>query len=58
MELAGTSGIEGGNELATNSKNKNVRDMSEGINELKKGYQPRTNLVKDENDNICTSAHH
>jgi hypothetical protein len=30
------------------SKNKNTRDLHEGINEFKKGYQPRTNLVKDE----------
>jgi hypothetical protein len=28
------------NELATNSKNKNIRDLYRGINEFKKGYQP------------------
>jgi hypothetical protein len=37
------------NELATNSKNKNMRDLYRGVNELKRGYQPRNNLVKDEN---------
>jgi hypothetical protein len=34
------------NELETNSKNKNIRDLYRGINEFKKGYQPRTNMVK------------
>jgi len=34
------------NELETNSKNKNIRDLYRGINEYKKGYQPRTNLIK------------
>jgi hypothetical protein len=33
------------NELAKNSKNKNVRD-------LYRGYQPRNNFVKDENDGL------
>jgi hypothetical protein len=28
------------NELAMNSKNKNIRDLYRGINEFKKGYQP------------------
>jgi hypothetical protein len=37
------------NELAMNSKNKNIRDLYRGINEFKRGYQPRNNLVKDEN---------
>jgi predicted NACHT family NTPase len=36
------------NELETNSKNKNIRDLYRGINEFKEGYQRRTNLVKDE----------
>ena len=30
-------------ELETNSKIKNVRDLYRSINEFKKGYQPRTN---------------
>jgi hypothetical protein len=36
------------NELATNSKNKNIRDLYRGINEFKRGYLPRNNLVGDE----------
>jgi hypothetical protein len=32
-------------ELATNSKNKNSRDLYRGINYFKKGYQPRSNLL-------------
>jgi hypothetical protein len=40
------------NELETNNKNKNIRDLYRGINEFKKGYQPRTNIIKDENDNL------
>jgi hypothetical protein len=34
-------------ELATNSKNTNIRDLHRGINELPRGCQPRNNLVKD-----------
>jgi hypothetical protein len=37
------------NELEINSKNKDTRDQCRGINGFKNGYQPRTNLVKDEN---------
>jgi hypothetical protein len=40
------------NVLATNSKNKNVRDLYMGINEFKRGYQPVGNLVKDENGDL------
>jgi hypothetical protein len=39
-------------ELATSSKNKNIRDLYRGINEFKRGYQPRSNLVKDENGDL------
>jgi hypothetical protein len=35
------------NELATNSKNKNIRDLYRGINEFERSYQPRSNLVKE-----------
>jgi hypothetical protein len=35
------------NELESNSKNKNIRELCRGINEFKTGYQPRPNLVKD-----------
>jgi hypothetical protein len=37
------------NELAMNSWSKGIRYLHRGINELKKGYQPRSNLVKNEN---------
>jgi hypothetical protein len=44
-------------ELATNSKNKNIRDLYRGINKFKKGYQPRNNLVKDTNGDLLTDSH-
>jgi NAD+--asparagine ADP-ribosyltransferase len=37
------------NKLLMHSKNKNTGDLHGGINEFKKGYQLRTNLVKDVN---------
>jgi hypothetical protein len=40
------------NELQTGSKNKNIRDLYRGIIEIKEGYQPRTNRVKDENGDL------
>jgi hypothetical protein len=40
------------NELETNNKNKNIRDLYSGINEFKKGYQPTINIIKDENGNL------
>jgi hypothetical protein len=39
------------NELATHSKDRKIRDLCRGINELKRGYQPVGNFVKDENCN-------
>jgi hypothetical protein len=44
------------NELATNSKNKNFRDLYRGINEFKRGYQPKSNLVKDENSDLLADS--
>jgi hypothetical protein len=44
------------NELATNSKNKNIRDLYRGINEFKRGYQQRNNLVKDENGDLLADS--
>jgi hypothetical protein len=44
------------NELATNSKNKYIRDLYRGINESKRGYQPRNNLVKDENGDLLADS--
>jgi hypothetical protein len=45
------------NELATNNKNKNIRDLYRGINERKRGYQSRNNLVKDENGDLLEDFH-
>jgi hypothetical protein len=45
------------NELATNSKNKSIRELHRGINEFKKGYQPRNNLVKDKNGFLLADPH-
>jgi hypothetical protein len=35
------------NELETNNKNKNIRDLYRCVSEFKKGYQPRINIIKD-----------
>jgi hypothetical protein len=35
-------------ELETNSKIKNIREFYKGISDFKKGYQPRTNIIKGE----------
>jgi hypothetical protein len=40
------------NELESNNKNKNIRGLYRGINEFKKRYQPRINIIKDENGNL------
>jgi hypothetical protein len=45
------------NELQSNSKNNNIRDMYNGITEFKKGYQPRTDLVKDDRDDLLADPH-
>jgi hypothetical protein len=44
------------NDLATNSKNRNVRDLYREINEYKRGYQPRSNFVKDENGDLLADS--
>jgi hypothetical protein len=44
------------NELAMNSKNKNIRDLYRGINEFKRGYKSRSNLVKDENGDLLADS--
>jgi hypothetical protein len=43
--------------FATNSKSKNIRDLYRGINEFKRGYQLRNNLVKDENGDLLADSH-
>ena len=44
-------------ELKTNSKIKNIKDLYIGSIEFKKGYQPGTNTVKNEKDDSFTNAH-
>jgi hypothetical protein len=44
------------NELAMNSKSKNIRVLYGGINELKRGYQLRNNLVRDGNGDILADS--
>jgi len=39
-------------ELETNSKIKNIGNLFRGIIDFKKGYQPRTNIVKEEKGNL------
>jgi hypothetical protein len=45
------------NELASNIKNKSIKDLNRGIKEYKRGYQPRNNLVKDENGELLADSH-
>jgi hypothetical protein len=44
------------NELETNSKNKNIRDLYRAINEFRRGYQPRSNLVKKRNGELIADS--
>ena len=44
-------------ELETNSKIKNIRDLYRGINDVKKEYQPRTGIVKDEKGDLVADSH-
>jgi hypothetical protein len=39
-------------EFETNNGNKNIRNLYRDINEFKKGYKPRINIIKDENANL------
>jgi hypothetical protein len=43
--------------LETNSNLKNIRDLYRGIGFFKKGYQPRTNIVQDEEGNLTADSH-
>ena len=45
------------NELATNSKSKDIRDLERIINDFMKNYQPRTNLVNDEKSDLIKISH-
>jgi len=43
-------------ELESNSKIKDNRDLYRGIIDFKKGYQPRTNIVRDEKGDLGTDS--
>jgi hypothetical protein len=43
-------------ELEICNKNRNVIDLFRGINEFKKGYQPKTYTVKDENGDLLADS--
>jgi hypothetical protein len=45
------------NVFAMNSKNNNIRDLCKGINEYKRGSQPQSNSVKDENGDLLADSH-
>ena len=45
------------NEFGTNSHIKNTRDLYRGISDFRESYQSRTNIVKDEKDNLITALH-
>jgi len=44
-------------EPETNSKIQNIRDLYRGINDFKKGYQLRCNIVKDEKGDLVADSH-
>ena len=44
-------------ELEFNSKIQNIRDLYRGINDFKKGYQPRCNIVKGEKGVLVADSH-
>jgi hypothetical protein len=44
-------------ELETNSKINNIKDLYRGINDVKKGYQPRTGIVNDEKGHFAAESH-
>ena len=44
-------------ELETSSRIQNIRDLYRGINDFKKGYQPRCNIVKDEKGDLVADSY-
>jgi hypothetical protein len=44
-------------ELETNSKINDIRGLYRGINDFKKGYKPRTIIVKDEKGDLFSDSH-
>jgi hypothetical protein len=45
------------NNLETNNKNKNIRDLYRGITDFNKGYQSRINIIKVENGNLLADPY-
>jgi hypothetical protein len=43
-------------ELETNGRNKNIRDLYRSINEFKKGFLPTSNLVNAENGDLLADS--
>jgi hypothetical protein len=37
--------------------NKNIRELYRGISDFKKGYQPRTDILKDEKGDLVADSH-
>ena len=62
MKLANISGIKEKilkakiEELETNSKIKNTWNLYRGIIDFEKGYQPTTNIVKDEKGDLVVDS--
>ena len=44
------------NKLEEDSRNKNIREIYKGINEFKKGYQPRAYVIKKHDGKIVAEA--
>ena len=44
------------NKIEENSKNKNIREMYKGINEFKKSYQLRVNVIKKHDGTIVADT--
>ena len=44
-------------ELEAKSKIQNITDFYRGINDFKKGYQPRCNIVKDDKGDLVADCH-
>jgi hypothetical protein len=45
------------NKLESNSKNTNIRELYRGVHEFKTGYQPTTNLAKNERGDPLADPH-
>jgi len=56
-DISGTKRRHKIEELETNSKIQNIRDLYRGISDFKKGYQPRCNIEKDEKGDLVADSH-